>query len=388
MKRALQEFSETEASYMNRALELARQALGCTSPNPMVGAVIVKDGEVVGEGYHRAAGEPHAEPVALKAAGERARGATMFVTLEPCCHEGRTPPCAPAVVKAGIKRVVCAMLDPNPLMAGKGVALLRGAKIDTRVGLLEKQARKLNEAFLAHHILRRPFIHLKWAMTLDGRIATQTGHSRWISNEASRHHVHQLRAQVDGIMVGIGTVISDNPQLNIRLDNYEGRQPRRIIVDGSLRIPLKAKCLKEGPPEHVIIATTESGHRDKIAKLRDAGHEVLVYPGRRGILDLRPFIEDLNKYDIQSILCEGGSTLNGALLEAQLVDKVMTFVAPKLVGGNDPKTPVTGWGVQFMTQAIVLEEQEVRLFGDDVCVEGYVPGPHRQIGVPVGEAVS
>lgn len=388
MKKTIREFSAAEITHMNRALELARQALGRTSPNPMVGAVIVKDGEVVGEGFHRAAGESHAEPLALRAAGERARGGTLFVTLEPCCHEGRTPPCAPAVVKAGIKRVVCAMLDPNPLVAGKGIALLRGAKIDTQVGLLEKQARKLNEAFLAYHILHRPFIHLKWAMTLDGRIATQTGHSRWISNEESRQHVHQLRAQVDGIMVGIGTVISDNPQLNIRLDNYEGPQPRRIIVDGSLRIPLKAKCLEECPPDHVIIATTESGHRDKIAKLRDRGHEILVFPGRRGILDLRQFIKGMHKYNIQSILCEGGSTLNGALFDAQCVDKVITFIAPKLVGGNEPKTPVTGWGVQFMTQAIVLEEQEVRLFGDDVCIEGYVPGPHRQIAVPVGEAVS
>ncbi len=388
MSRTPHEFSAAEISHMNRALDLAQQALGRTSPNPMVGALILKDNEVVGEGFHRAAGEPHAEVVALQAAGERAHGGTLFVTLEPCCHEGRTPPCAPAVVKAGIKKVVCAMLDPNPLVAGKGVALLRGAKIETHVGLLEKEARKLNEAFLSHHILHRPFIQLKWAMTLDGRIATHTGHSRWISNEESRRHVHHLRAQVDGIIVGIGTIIADNPQLNIRLDGYEGPQPRRIIVDGSLRIPLQAKCLKECPPDHVIIATTESGHRDKIAKLRDAGHEILVFPGRRGILDLRQFIAELYKYNVQSLLCEGGSTLNGALLDAQLVDKVMTFIAPKLVGGNEPKTPVTGWGVQFMSQAIVLEEQEVRLFGDDICIEGYVPGPHRQIAVPVGETIA
>lgn len=371
--------------FMRRALELAEQGRGRTSPNPMVGAVVVLDGKVVGEGYHHAVGCPHAEVEALTAAGAAARGATLYVTLEPCSHEGRTPPCAPLVIRSGVARVVAAMVDPNPLVSGAGIALLRGAGIRTEVGLLEREARLLNEAFIAHHLLGRPIVTAKWAMTLDGRIATQTGHSRWISNEESRAHVHVMRTQADGIMVGIGTVLADNPQLTIRMDGYEGPQPRRIIVDGTLRIPLKARCLEDTEPGHVVIATTESGHRDKVARLRDAGHEVLVFPGRRGILDLRLFIRELHQRDIQSILCEGGSTLNGALFQAHLVDKIVAFVAPKLVGGNEPKAPTAGWGVQYMTQALVLQEPRVRCFGTDVCIEGYVPGAHRRIAEPVGE---
>jgi diaminohydroxyphosphoribosylaminopyrimidine deaminase / 5-amino-6-(5-phosphoribosylamino)uracil reductase len=376
---------EADAVHMRRALELAARGRGMTSPNPMVGAVIAAGDKVAGEGWHRAAGLPHAEADALEAAKKPTRGATLYVTLEPCCHEGKTPPCTRAIIAAGITRVVAAMLDPNPQVAGKGVAELRAAGISVEVGLLETEARVLNEAFLCHHLLHRPFIISKWAMTLDGRIATQSGHSRWISNEQSREYVHRIRSEVDAVMVGIGTVLTDNPALNVRLPDYAGRQPKRIVVDGILRIPLKARVFENSEPGQVIIATTESLHRDKIGKLRDAGHEILVFPGRRGIVDLRQFIRKVSELGVHSILCEGGSTLNGSLFHAHLVDKVVAFVAPKLCGGNEMKCPTAGWGVQYMTQALVLDEPVARPFGTDICFEGYVPGPHRQIAAPVGE---
>jgi diaminohydroxyphosphoribosylaminopyrimidine deaminase/5-amino-6-(5-phosphoribosylamino)uracil reductase len=380
--------AETDAAHMRRALDLAALGRGTTSPNPMVGAVIVKGGRVLGEGWHRAAGSPHAEAGALAAARQSVKGATLYVNLEPCCHEGRTPPCTRAIIGAGITRVVAAMLDPNPLVGGKGAAELRAAGVTVEVGMLEREARTLNEAFVCLHVLHRPFVISKWAMTLDGRIATQSGHSRWISNEESRAYVHRLRSQVDAVMVGIGTVLSDNPALNVRLPGYAGSQPKRIVVDGILRIPIKAKVFEDATPGQVIIATAESLHRDKMAKLRDAGHEVLVFPGRRGIVDLRQFIRKLPDLGVQSILCEGGSTLNGSLFQAHLVDKVVAFIAPKLCGGNEMKCPTAGWGVQYMSQALTLDEPVSRCFGSDVCVEGYVPGHRRKIAEPTGEAAA
>ncbi len=377
-----------DGAWMRRALELAARGWGATSPNPMVGAVIVKDGKVLGEGWHHAAGQPHAEIEALRAAGGPVRGATLYVTLEPCSHVGRTPPCAPEVVRQGFRRVVVAMTDPNPRVAGQGIAQLRAAGLRVEVGLCEREARRLNEAFVAFHVLKRPFVIAKWAMTLDGRIATQTGHSRWISNEKSRMYVHELRARCDAVMVGIGTVLADNPALTIRTPGYSGRQPRRLIIDGNLRIPLKAKCFEDARPGEVILATTELAHRDKVERLRAAGHDVVVFPERRGLVDLKKFIRDLRSRDILSILCEGGSTLHGALLEARQVDKIVAFVSPKLVGGNLLKSPTAGWGVQFMTQALELEEPVSRIFDEDVCIEGYVPGTHRRIAEPVGEGAS
>ncbi|MBX7246539.1 MAG: bifunctional diaminohydroxyphosphoribosylaminopyrimidine deaminase/5-amino-6-(5-phosphoribosylamino)uracil reductase RibD [Candidatus Sumerlaeaceae bacterium] len=367
-------FSDRDLAFMRRALELAGKARGQTSPNPMVGAVLVKGGRIIGEGYHHGAGSHHAEIEALNAATGDVAGSTLFVTLEPCCHFGKTPPCAPVLVERGISRVVVPMADPNEMVSGKGFKVLKQAGIQVDIGLCEEEARLLNEAFLTYHLLKRPFVISKWAMTLDGRIATYTGSSKWISNEDSRRYVHEIRANVDAIMAGIGTVLLDNPQLNVRLDNFEGRQPRRVVVDGNLRIPTKARLFEDASEGQCIVATTTAAARDRIAKLRDQGHTVLVVPGRKGIVDVANLIAELHGLGIQSLLCEGGSSLNGSLFETHLVDKVIAFVAPKIVGGNNEKTPIAGWGVDEMDRALNLIRPTVRQFGGDICVEGYLPG--------------
>lgn len=364
---------------MRRALELARLGAGMTSPNPMVGAVLVKRGRIIGEGYHRAAGEAHAEVAAFLSATGSVAGATLYVTLEPCSHHGRTPPCAPMLIEGKIARVVAPHADPNPLVAGQGFRMLRAAGIQVDVGLMEEEARRLNEFFITFHRLNRPFIISKWAMTLDGRIATESGDSRWISNERSRTYVHELRARVDAVMVGIGTVILDNPMLNVRLKDYEGRQPKRIILDGNLRIPLRAKCLDGAPPGQVIIVTSDSAPVEKVRRLEQAGHEVLVLRSRRGLIDVKEMIGALPRWNVQSVLCEGGSSMHGALLNARLVDKVVAFVAPKLVGGEGARGPVSGWGVPLMRKAPTLEHVTIQHFDGDVCIEGYVPDSCRYL---------
>lgn len=364
---------------MRRALELAALGSGMTSPNPMVGAVLVKRGRVIGEGYHRCCGEAHAEVAAFLAATGSVAGATLYVTLEPCSHQGRTPPCAPMLITGRIARVVAACADPNPLVAGQGFKMLRASGVKVDVGLFEEEARRLNEHFFTYHRLKRPFIISKWAMTLDGRIATESGDSRWISNEKSRLYVHELRARVDAVLVGIGTVILDNPMLNVRLKDYEGRQPRRVILDGNLRVPLRAKCLDGAPPGQVVIVTSDSAPVEKMKRLEQAGHEVLVLKSRRGLIDIREMIASLPKWEIQSVLCEGGSSMHGALLQAKLVDKVVAFVAPKLVGGEGARGPVSGWGIPLMRKALNLQDVIIRHFDDDVCVEGYVPDSFRHL---------
>jgi diaminohydroxyphosphoribosylaminopyrimidine deaminase/5-amino-6-(5-phosphoribosylamino)uracil reductase len=364
-------FSNADAAYMRRALDLAAQARGQTSPNPLVGAVIVKDGRVIGEGWHRAAGEPHAEIEALNAAKEDVTGATMYVTLEPCCHYGKTPPCTEELIRRKIERVVVATLDPNPLVHGKGVEALRKAGIRVDVGLCEREARRLNEFFITYHEKKRPFVICKWAMTLDGKIATESGHSRWITNELSRAYVHELRAQVDAVMIGVGTVLMDNPLLTVRLEGYAGRQPQRIIVDGNLRIPSRVKCLTTAKPGEVLICTSSVAPRDKIKQLSDEGHEVIVFQGK-ALLNFHEVMKELAQRGLQSILCEGGASLTGALFEAQIVDKVIAFIAPKIVGGKNAKTPISSWGVVHMDSALSLHDITIRRFAEDVCVEGYL----------------
>lgn len=377
-------FTDADVAYMRRALELAARGRGQTSPNPMVGAVIVKNGQIIGEGWHRAAGQPHAEIEAIRAAQEDVTGATLYVTLEPCCHHGKTPPCTDALIEKRFARVVAAVRDPNPLVGGKGIDALRSAGIQVDVGLCEQEARRLNEFFFVFHEKKRPFLICKWAMTLDGKIATESGHSRWITNELSRAYVHELRAQVDAVMIGVGTVIMDNPLLTVRLEGYAGRQPRRVIADGNLRIPSRAKCLTAAEPGEVLICTSSVAPREKIAELQARGHEVVVFPGK-AILDFRLVMAELAKRGIQSVLCEGGSSLTSALFEAKVVDKVIAFMAPKIVGGKNAKSPIATWGVGHMDAALVLHDILIRRFGEDVCVEGYlseeewnkVPQPHR-----------
>jgi len=360
----------TDADYMREALRVAAHARGRTSPNPLVGAVIVKDGRIVGEGWHRKAGTPHAEVHALAMAGELARGATLYVTLEPCAHYGRTGPCAKAVAEAGVKRAVIAMSDPNPLVAGKGIEMLRQAGVEVEVGLMAREAARLNEVFLLWIERQRPFVLLKAAMSLDGKIATAAGDSRWISGEKSRARVHLWRDEYDGIMAGIGTVLADNPSLTARLPDGTGRNPVRIIVDSQARTPPEAKVVQDGLARTIIVVT-ERAPAERVSALAEAGAEILR-AGRGPQVDLALLMQELARQEITSVLVEGGGTLNYSLLEAGLVDKVAMFVAPKLLGGHSAKTPVEGTGFQRLSEAAELTELTAESLEGDMLLTGYV----------------
>lgn len=355
---------------MREALRLATNARGRTAPNPLVGAVIVKDGRIVGEGWHRKAGTPHAEVHALAMAGELARGATLYVTLEPCAHYGRTGPCAKAVAEAGVKRAVIALRDPNPLVAGKGIEILQQAGVEVEVGVLEREAAQLNEVFLQWIDTRRPFVLLKAAMSLDGKIATAAGDSQWISGEMSRARVHIWRDEYDAIMAGIGTVLADDPSLTARLPDGTGRNPVRIIVDSQARTPLDAKVVQDGLAR-TIIAVTETASAERVEALAAAGADILR-AGRGQQVDLDLLMQALGGQEITSVLVEGGGTLSYSLLEAGLVDKVAVFVAPKLLGGCTAKTPVEGAGFQRLSEAVELTELTAESLDGDMLLMGYV----------------
>lgn len=356
--------------FMREALRLARHAEGRTSPNPLVGAVIVKDGVIIAEGWHRAAGTPHAEVHALTMAGDLARGATLYVTLEPCAHVGRTGPCAVAVRDAGIRRVVAAMGDPNPKVAGKGFQILRDAGIEVTVGVCEAEARRLNEAFLHWITTGRPFVTMKYAMTLDGKIATRTGASQWISCEASRRYVHALRDRSDAILCGIGTVLADNPSLTTRLQGRKGKNPMRVIVDSQARTPLDANVVTDGRAL-TVIATTEQAPEARVKALAVAGAAVWRC-GRGPEVDLTQLMDELGRHEITSLLVEGGGTVNFSLLAAGLVQKVVAFVGTKLVGGQAAKTPVEGAGFERLAEAVELSNLTAETVGTDVVLTGYV----------------
>ena len=356
--------------FMRKALELARNALGRTSPNPLVGAVIVRDGCIVAAGWHRAAGTPHAEIHALNMAGELARGATLYVTLEPCAHYGRTGPCAKAVIEAGIRRVVIAMRDPNPLVAGKGILMLQEAGIDVVCGVLEEEARKLNEVFLKWIATGLPFVTLKTAMTLDGKIATVTGESQWITNEVSRRRVHEWRDRADGILVGINTVLKDNPSLTTRLPERHGKNPIRIILDSKGRTPPDARVVKDGQAK-TIIAVVADASKERMEALQKAGAEVLV-AGDGSQVDLHELLRQLGKKEITSLFVEGGATVNFSFFQAGLVDKVHAFVAPKILGGREALTPVGGAGFARLSEAVELEGLKAESLAGDLLVSGYV----------------
>ena len=359
-----------QQQYMQQALQIAAYAAGRTSPNPLVGAVIVKDGRVVGQGWHRKAGTEHAEIHALRQAGELAAGATIYVTLEPCSHYGRTGPCSKALIDAGIQRVVIAMLDPNPLVAGKGVAMLKAAGIEVETGLLQAQAERLNEVFLKWIMTKMPFVVMKTAMTLDGKIATAAGNSKWISNEVSRRRVHELRDVYDGILVGIGTVLADDPALTTRLASQSGKNPLRIVVDSRARTPLTAKVVTDGQAE-TLIAVTAAAEAAKVEALRQAGVEVLVVNDGQQV-DLKQLFCRLGERGICSIFVEGGALINYSLLKAGLIDKVYSFIAPKMVGGSSAPGPVGGDGVETLDQAFLLEDVETELLAGDILVSGYI----------------
>lgn len=366
--------SELDLRLMREALGLAELGRGAVSPNPMVGAVVSREGEVVGRGHHARAGEPHAEVHALREAGERARGATLHCTLEPCAHEGRTPPCVGAILAAGVARVVVAARDPNPVAAG-GVERLREAGVEVVEGVLRGEARRQNEFFFVYHEKRRPFVTLKWAMTLDGRTGTDSNHSRWISGEASRRHVHRLRADHDAILIGIGTVLADDPMLNVRLEGYEGRQPMRIVVDGDLSIPRRARMLRERDAGPVLIATTEHAREEDVRALEGEGVRVVRLPGHRRLVHMGPLMEVLHAERVLSVFCEGGRQLETSLLAARAADKIVAYVSPKIVGGRELRSPVEDLGFATMDEAIVLQRPRWTGFDEDMCLEGYLEDP-------------
>jgi diaminohydroxyphosphoribosylaminopyrimidine deaminase/5-amino-6-(5-phosphoribosylamino)uracil reductase len=359
--------------YMEQALALARLALGQVSPNPAVGAVLVNNGVVVGQGYTQPPGGRHAEIVALEQAGEAARGSTLYVTLEPCSHFGRTPPCSQALIKAGISRAHIAMLDPNPLVAGKGKAELESAGIETTLGQNQEQARELNEAYLKYVTTGMPFITVKFAMSLDGKIATRTGDSRWISSEESRQYAHNLRYINDAIMCGVNTVLADDPQLTTRCCGGRGgttkKQPLRIVIDGRGRTPSSARIFHEQGETLLVFGRAPSAReRESFASLRA---DVVEFPAEDGVIKLKELFRWLGQRQVASVLVEGGGVLIGSLFDQGQVDKVVAFVAPIIIGGP-AMSPVAGGGVEKLAEAYSLEHVSSSRSGPDIVIQGYV----------------
>lgn len=367
-----------DSFYMRRVLELAEKGSGSTSPNPLVGAVIVKEGKIIGEGWHERAGEPHAEINAIGSAIEDVEDSTIYVNLEPCSHYGRTPPCAAELVKRKFKRVVVAMEDPNPLVAGKGIKLIRDSGIQVDVGIQRLEALMLNDIFIKHITKNTPFVLLKAAMTLDGKSATRTGDSKWISGELSREYVHRLRNRYSSILVGLNTVVKDNPELTARLEEVKNVNPVRIIMDSKGRISADARVLEIGKGKRTIIASTEEMTEEKRRDLKCRGVEIIITDKRNGKVDIRQLMEQLNKKGIDSLIVEGGGTVAASFLEEGLIDKVAFFIAPVIIGGSTAPTPVMGSGVGMIKDGYKLKYRRVSAFGQDVLVEGYLNVPWEE----------
>jgi diaminohydroxyphosphoribosylaminopyrimidine deaminase/5-amino-6-(5-phosphoribosylamino)uracil reductase len=356
--------------YLRQALRLARRGSGRTSPNPLVGAVVVRGGQVVGAGYHQKAGGPHAERIALAQAGRKARGAILYVTLEPCNHTGRTPPCTEAILESGVKKVVFGMEDPNPRVAGGGGSYLRSRGIEVSGGLLERECRALNEVYLKWVTTGLPFVTLKAALSLDGKIATRSGDSQWISNEQSRARVHRLRSRVDGILVGIGTVLADDPLLTPRLSRTITRTPLRVIVDPQLRIPLPSRLFLDPGP--VLIAAAEGAPKRKATALQRKGVDLVLFPDRGGRFDLKALLAHLGRKEVTSLLVEGGAEIFSSFLSEGLADRLWLFYAPILIGGQSAKGMIGGRGVATVAEALKLERLRWQSLGGDFFVEGYL----------------
>ncbi len=360
-----------QEKFMRLALQSAQLAEGRTSPNPLVGAVIVNGGRVVAQGWHKKAGTSHAEIHALNQAGEAARGADVYVTLEPCSHHGQTGPCADALIAAGVRRVFVAMTDPNPLVAGQGIRRLRDAGIEVVEGLLAAEAAKQNVVFLKWIATKLPLVSLKTAMSLDGKTATRTGHSQWITGPAARERVHRLRDCHDAILTGVGTLLRDDPQLTTRLPEG-GKNPLRVIVDSLARTPLTAKVVCDGAAL-TLIAVTAAAAQEKVEALRRAGVEVMVTPAdAAGRVDLRELLRALGERQISSVLVEGGATINASFWAGKLVDRVYWFIAPKIIGGNLAPGPIAGTGLENVPDLTEFEEFESEKIGTDIMLSAYV----------------
>jgi diaminohydroxyphosphoribosylaminopyrimidine deaminase / 5-amino-6-(5-phosphoribosylamino)uracil reductase len=358
--------------FMNIALELAEKGRGFTSPNPMVGAVVVRDSEVMGTGYHEYAGGPHAEVNALNDAGELAKGATIYVTLEPCNHFGRTPPCTEKILDSGIVRVVVAMQDPNPDVTGGGIRFLREKGIRVDAGIEKKQAERLNEVFIKYIQTKRPFVILKTAATLDGRIATRTGDSKWVTGPSARQFTHTVRHSVDGIMVGIGTVKQDDPSLTTRLQREKVKDPLRIVLDTRLSISEKARLLNIKSDAKTILVTGDDVSPEKKHRLEKQGVIIIESPLKDGFIDLEALIYRLGTMGITSLLIEGGGRVAASALSCRIVDKILFFYAPKILGGDDGVPICQGPGFDHMSDCIQIQDILVHRFDDDILVEGYI----------------
>ncbi len=363
-----EDYSEDE-KYMAMAIELAKKGYGYTAPNPVVGAVIVKDGCMIGQGYHEKYGEPHAERNALASCTQSPKGATIYVTLEPCCHHGKQPPCTEAILQAGISRVVTGSGDPNPLVGGKGIQILKDHGIQVKEHVMKEECDALNQAFFHYIQTGCPYVTMKYAMTIDGKIAAYTGASKWVTGEEARHHVHEQRKKNTAIMVGIGTVLADDPMLNCRIEG--GRDPVRIICDTHLKMPVTSKIVKTAKDIPTIIACC-TADEELQRPYREAGCKILLTEKKMNHIDLEQLMEQLGKEKIDSILLEGGGTLNWAALNAGIVQKIQAYIAPKIFGGTTAKTPVEGIGVEVPDQAFLIKNRMIRLLGEDLLVEGDV----------------
>ena len=366
-----------EEQFMKRAIELAKQGSGWTAPNPLVGAVVVKNGRVIGEGYHRKYGELHAERNALAACTEDPAGATLYVTLEPCCHYGKTPPCTEIIIEKKIAKVVIGSRDPNPKVAGKGARILREHGIEVVEDYMREACDALNPVFFHYITTKTPYVVLKFAMTLDGKIATRTGASKWITGEAARNHVHQLRGRYAGILAGIGTVLADDPMLNCRIDG--AHQPLRIILDSHLRIPMGSRLVRSAKEYPLLIVCNESTREreegaSRIQKLEEAGATVWTLPEKNGHPDLNVLMQRLGEEKIDSVLIEGGGTVNEAALKAHIVHHVYAYIAPKIFGGEDAKTPVEGSGIRLPQECANLRLAKITVLLNDMLLEYDVEG--------------
>ena len=364
--------SDIDNKFMKYALKMAKKGIGRTSPNPMVGAVIVRNGEVVASGFHKKAGGDHAEVEALKVIGGRAMpDDILYVTLEPCNHYGKTPPCTKAIIESGLKKVVIGMLDPNPGVSGGGSEYLAARGIAVAGGILEAECRRLNEAYIKFVTTGRPFVIAKSAMTMDGWTATSTGNSRWITNISSRQFVHALRDRVDGIMVGSGTILADDPSLTTRLKGKKGKDPIRIILDTNLKIPLYAKTLNHRSDSPTLVVVGDKVPSSDLKRIERNGVSPVVCPTRDGRLDLAALMDILGKMSVTSLLVEGGATLMGSMIRERLVDKFYIFKAPMMIAGDDGVPMSRGPGAEMVSESLMMKDIAVRRFGGDILVVGY-----------------
>ena len=367
----------TDQNYMLQALQLAKQGEGWTNPNPMVGAVIVKNGRIIGKGYHKKCGGLHAERNAIASLTESAEGATIYVTLEPCCHYGKTPPCTEAIIEQKIKRVVIGSRDPNPKVSGKGIKMLQEAGIEVIEDFMREECDRLNPVFFHYITTKTPYVVMKYAMTLDGKIATKTGASKWITGEAARAEVQHMRHRYMGIMAGIGTVIADDPMLNVRVEGW--KSPIRILCDSGLRIPLDGQIVKSAGKYRTIVAYADSENTEaKRKRLHEMGVETICCPDENNQVDLKKLMKYLGEEGIDSILLEGGGTLNDSALRAGIVQEVQAFIAPKLFGGMNSKTPVEGIGVRFPSEAVKLKCTDICQIGEDIRITCQVCGKEQE----------